>query len=353
MRNVTTSTNQLQVHLSFEDTEKQYGSKWWSLHRIDLHEELRLLATVPSSNSEDPVKIHLGVEVTDLNCLEGIITLKSGDTIQSDLIIIADGTHCRFLHSITGEHIPTVDTGMSAYRSVIPISQILSNENLRPIWENEAPGFYSGWEMTANFVHTMTYPCRGGQLLNFAVLHVTKTQDKDKDDQAWNLPATLDDVLDCLKSKDPVWTEMAKLSPDVKFFRIMTHAPVKTMVKGKAVLIGDSAHPMLPTHGQGSAMAVEDAVALEALFNDVRDRTTVEEKLKLFDKERLGRNTMTQVLSNNPKADKDQLGRALGSYIDLSILPPRGTHKFGKEFRDIFFPFDAYESMMGRIGNRA
>lgn len=37
--------------------------------------------------------------------------------------------------------------------------------------------------------------------------------------------------------------------------------PLETWVSGRCILIGDAAHAMLPTQGQGASQAVEDAVS--------------------------------------------------------------------------------------------
>lgn len=44
--------------------------------------------------------------------------------------------------------------------------------------------------------------------------------------------------------------------------RIFEARPARRLVKGRVVLIGDAAHPMRPTFGQGAALAMEDALTL-------------------------------------------------------------------------------------------
>lgn len=45
--------------------------------------------------------------------------------------------------------------------------------------------------------------------------------------------------------------------------------PLKTWYRGRVFLIGDAAHPMLPTQGQGASQSIEDAEALGAFFEDL------------------------------------------------------------------------------------
>jgi hypothetical protein len=43
--------------------------------------------------------------------------------------------------------------------------------------------------------------------------------------------------------------ELCMKLEEVKYFTVMFHEPLERISRGKAVLIGDAAHPMLPTHG--------------------------------------------------------------------------------------------------------
>jgi len=42
------------------------------------------------------------------------------------------------------------------------------------------------------------------------------------------------------------------------------------------ILIGDAAHAMLPTQGQGASQAIEDAEALGSFFRDICDPPSFE-----------------------------------------------------------------------------
>ena len=78
--------------LRFDHVEKTYGSKWNFYHRVDMHQELKDRALDPNGPGK-PAVIKLGSQVVDVDCEEGIITIKDGSKHQFDLVIIADGQH--------------------------------------------------------------------------------------------------------------------------------------------------------------------------------------------------------------------------------------------------------------------
>lgn len=65
---------------------------------------------------------------------------------------------------------------------------------------------------------------------------------------------------------DPIGEVLAATTPD-QVQRVDLYAlprPVRTMVRGRAALVGDAAHAMPPNVGQGGASSIEDAVVLAA-----------------------------------------------------------------------------------------
>ena len=65
-----------------------YGDRYFCLHRVDLHNELRRLAL-----DSPRVTINLGSEVIDVDSEQGTLTLVGGSIHHKDLIVAADGVH--------------------------------------------------------------------------------------------------------------------------------------------------------------------------------------------------------------------------------------------------------------------
>ncbi|PQE26391.1 FAD dependent oxidoreductase protein [Rutstroemia sp. NJR-2017a BBW] len=62
-------------------------------------------------------------------------------------------------------------------------------------------------------------------------------------------------------------------TPEVKLWKLLFRAPLPTWHKGRLVIIGDAAHPMLPYQGQAGAQAIEDGLALGLLFSHLPDHS--------------------------------------------------------------------------------
>lgn len=79
---------------NYDDFREVYGAWWYYVHRVDLHNELKRLATEPP-DGVNPAILHLSAEVVDVDAEGGVLTFADGRRITKDLIIAADGIHVR------------------------------------------------------------------------------------------------------------------------------------------------------------------------------------------------------------------------------------------------------------------
>ena len=73
--------------------------------------------------------------------------------------------------------------------------------------------------------------------------------------------------------------------------------PRKVTESQKTVLLGDSAHAMIPYMSQGAAMAVEDRAALATVLSMVENREELPFALKVYESERMRRSGQMQEAS--------------------------------------------------------
>ncbi|KAL5440446.1 hypothetical protein PMIN06_009647 [Paraphaeosphaeria minitans] len=131
-------------------------------------------------------------------------------------------------------------------------------------------------------------------------------------------------MLDEFKHFAPELLEIIRRSTAAKCWPLFMHAPLPHWYKYRIVLIGDSAHPMLPFNAQGAVSAMEDGGALGYLFQNIEDAKLVPERLELFQRVRADRVARVQILSNVKLGREKQVEEQVRRYAE-----PRGSSKSG------------------------
>jgi salicylate hydroxylase len=62
---------------------------------------------------------------------------------------------------------------------------------------------------------------------------------------------------------------MFDAAPEIALWQLRDISPLPHWIRGRTILIGDTARAMSPTQGQGASQSVEDAEALQAFFSGV------------------------------------------------------------------------------------
>ena len=110
--------------VDLSNAEEKFGAPSWSIHRVDLHNELLRLATSEDTKNSKPVSLRLGAEVVNASTA-GSITLKDGSCHTADLIVAADG-----LRSILRDTVLTVkapsESGCRRFSELPPLFHSVS-----------------------------------------------------------------------------------------------------------------------------------------------------------------------------------------------------------------------------------
>lgn len=98
MESVTEYDEQSVVKREVELAEpnKLWQHPWHLVHRVHLHEELKRRATVPDEAGTPVPVLRTSCRVVDVDPAKGVVTLASGERLEGDLIVGADGVHVRF-----------------------------------------------------------------------------------------------------------------------------------------------------------------------------------------------------------------------------------------------------------------
>ena len=125
----------------------------------------------------------------------------------------------------------------------------------------------------------------------------------------------------------PMVREVVTATPpsSIRYDEIRDLLPYRRWGTGRVTLLGDAAHPMLPTLGQGACQAIEDAAALVRCFESGTD---AEAALRVYERRR-SRRAATFVRASRHSADlrrrapagpRDALIRAIPSRLLSSLF---------------------------------
>lgn len=224
-----------------------YGAPYFGIHRADLQKVMR------AQLHGDVIRLgHRLSELTETD--QGIrLDFKGQDSAIADLVIGADGIKSRVRDHVSGPGAIRY-SGTSAFRGIVPAKDLPS------LPDPQAIQFWMGPD--AHLLHYAIGP-EGSDVNYFAV---TEGPADWPDMNRWVMEATRDDHLKPFQGWDEAVTEMVSQSNTFARWGLFITKPLRHWHKGRAVLIGDGAHAMVPHHGQGANTSIEDAVTLAGMI---------------------------------------------------------------------------------------
>ena len=237
--------------------QQRFQSPNTTLRRADLQALLRQAAMAASN-----VTVETGFELSGIDPAEDTIAVRSADgrTVTGAALVGADGVWSR-LRSWQGGAPPS-PSGYTAYRAII--ERPLGADHLPAPFGDSNVGLWLG--RSAHVVH---YPVDGGASLNVVVIVQSAPGPED-----WDRPGTIADVEPHLAGWSPQLVALLRRAPEWRRWSVFTVRHVAPWAKGRTLLIGDAAHPILPFLAQGAVMALEDAVVLGRALAETLDDPT-------------------------------------------------------------------------------
>jgi salicylate hydroxylase len=263
----------------------RYGYRYIVMHRSDL-----LDALLAACRAHDRITLETAKDVRHVDDRGDTaeVTFADGTTYAADIVIGADGLWSTARKAIVDDGEPLCSQYV-AYRGAIPIDEISVHAGLDSVTLWTGPN-----------LHLVQYPVRRGELYNQVAVFKSDRYRPDSDD--WGTADELDAHFSA--GAPPVRAALTKFRRNRRW-PMYDRLPIGSWSRGRIVLLGDAAHPMLQYLAQGAAQALEDAVALADALTTHGDVATA---IAAYEARRVGHTARVQTTA-----------RALGDYMHLPL----------------------------------
>ncbi|KAI5118375.1 hypothetical protein M0805_008703 [Coniferiporia weirii] len=265
-----------------EEVMKVLEADFWLMHYADL------LAQVYSLAISAGAVVQFGTTVTAIDPSTPTVTLSTGEVLKPDIVIGADGYQSlcqqiieRDIVEDGGDPLEREDSGTVVYSMNVDVSDVTPESDpelydivRRPVWTA-----YAG-----SYVSVLTSPSRNFKEFSIQIFNpdVPGTED------TWDKIVPVDKIN--TKGFPRALLELthrAKTAVETKFVKRRIDDWVHP--DAKLVLLGESAHPQIPSSTHSGSLAVEDAAVFGAIFSRLRSHDQIQPFLAGYEELRMER----------------------------------------------------------------
>jgi salicylate hydroxylase len=228
-----------------EAFRRRFGNPYAVIHRADVHRCL-----LEGALEADRVEVCTATTVQRIEQDDDGVTVydAKGGTHRGIALVGADGVKSAVRRQYVGDDARV--SGHVVYRAVVDKKDFPADLqwNAASIWVGPN-------------CHLVHYPLRGGEQYNVVVTFHSREREE------WSVrEGSRDEVQSYFEGICGRARQLIDLPKDWKRWATADREPIAQWAYGRAVLLGDAAHPTLQYLAQGACMAIEDAVTLgEAL----------------------------------------------------------------------------------------
>jgi 2-polyprenyl-6-methoxyphenol hydroxylase-like FAD-dependent oxidoreductase len=278
---------------------KQYGSYSYLIYRSELQKILY--------QTLKPNTVLLGRKLVHLkqNSEKVRGEFENGEVMEGSLLVGADGLHSKVRECLIGRT-QLRYSGFTAFRGISPFEDVRFPVELGGGFEAWGPGKRFGFSHLGK-----------GKVFWFAAINTPKgslvTAKERKETALQHFKGWWKPVEGVIEATE---------ESEILAHEIFDRRPIKYWSQGRATLLGDAAHPMMPNLGQGGAQAMEDALVLSRYLNNHPDN--IEHACMLYEQARIPR-TKKVVIGSQAMARLMQLENPFAINFRNSLLKTMPT----------------------------
>jgi salicylate hydroxylase len=247
------------------------------MHRLDLLMCLykRVFEFAPETGANSPIQVHMAKQLADVGQDDDSVTVtfSDGTTETGDLLIGADGVNSQVLEAVWPGVSNKRWTEVTVYRGVVPRDKVATARKLDGSPLDHNPIDASSMDSRDHpYAQSMSYWIRGHELLNVWLAYYEPNSEEFEGDEGDWFPVDHEEMLGNMAKAfgdDPRRDDVLALASLIERptkWGLYDRDALENWTEGRVGLLGDAAHPMLPTFGQGAAQSFEDAAALGKCF---------------------------------------------------------------------------------------
>ncbi|KAI0972247.1 putative monooxygenase [Xylaria arbuscula] len=254
-------TGETLLKQTWSDEQAAFGTRFDG-HRGEFHE------IVYQHALEIGVDVRLGRRVEDYfeSDDEAGVVLEDGERITADVVLAAEGVRSRGRKIVLGYEDKPKASGYAVYRSWFDAAEIAADPDLRFFTDNGDK--HVAW--LGPDVHFIAASVKNGKDFSWVCTH----KDEQDIEESWSFEAPLSDARKVLEGWDPVIQKILDKTPSPLIdWKLVYRDPLPTWISARRriALIGDAAHPFLPTSIQGASQAMEDGATLAVCLSQAAE----------------------------------------------------------------------------------
>lgn len=284
-----------------------YGAPLYNVHRADLIE--MLAGALP----RECIKFNARCAAIGQSKEGAWVQLESGELIQGDAIVGADGIHSVVRETLYGPAEASF-ANLLVWRALIPAERMQAGDY-------EERGNY--WVGPGRSI--VSYWVRPKKLYSFlASVPATEVHR-----ESWADSGDVNDLMRSFQGAEPQVMRMLEAIDSAFITGMYYRDPLPHWTEGRITLMGDSAHAMVPYLAQGACQAIEDAWVLARCLarHGVGD---INGGLLEYEDRRRPRTTRVQAAARSMvklvhEADQDRINARNGRWKGMARIDPLGT----------------------------